>query len=119
MTIQPNLIALLEVIIHAAANQPEAVAVLSSGDQEIAVVEIDKEVLDLGAPAWRETEFGAHSRRPAGVGMALRQPERLAAQLAEGETGGAIEQDVVDGVTGAPAHRAEPWIGELPRRKRV
>src|ERR1700733_7897756 len=45
--------------------------------------------------------------------------ERLAGQLAEGKTRGAVEQDVVDGVTGAAANGAKPGVGEFPGRKRV
>src|ERR1700727_3299757 len=45
--------------------------------------------------------------------------ERLPAQLPKGETGGAVEQDIVEGVTGAAANGAKPGVGEFPRRKRV
>src|SRR3984885_6081711 len=45
--------------------------------------------------------------------------ERLPAQLPKGETRGAVEQDIVEGVTGAAANGAKPGVGELPRRKRI
>src|SRR5215467_1040388 len=48
-----------------------------------------------------------------------RQAERLAAQTAEGETRGPVEQDVVEAVADATAHRAEPGIGKFPRREGI
>src|SRR5581483_3999594 len=106
-------------IVDAGAKQPEAVAVLHAGDHEIAVVQIDIEIFDLGAPVRCETEFGTQAGGPARIGMRLRQAKGLAAQFAEGEARRPINQDVIESIAGTPAHRAEPWIGEFPRRKGV
>src|SRR3974390_1032558 len=64
---------LSEPIVHAGTKQPEVVAVLNAGDREVAVVEIDKEKLDLRAPVPREDELGAKARGPAGIGVGLRE----------------------------------------------
>ena len=110
---------LLEVIVHAGAKQTETVAVLRPGDDEVAVVEIDIEIFDLGAPVLRQTDFGTETHRPPGIGMALAETEGLAGQLAEGETRSAIKQDIAEGVTGPATDRAEPRVGEFPRRECV
>src|ERR1700679_3493706 len=51
--------------------------------------------------------------------MALGHAKGLALQLAEGETRGAVEYDVVEGITGPAAHGAKPRIGEFPGRKGI
>src|SRR6185295_15488644 len=81
---------LSEVIVYAGAEQSEAVAIRHAGDRESAVVEIDIEIFELGAPARRKQEFGAEPRSPTDVGVALRQAEGLPGQFAEGETRRAI-----------------------------
>ena len=97
---------LSEAIVHTSTNQPEVIAILKARDREVAVVEIDKEILDFRAPVAPgriETEFGADARRPAGVGVALGETERLAAQLTEGQTGSPVEQDVAKRIARAAA----------------
>src|SRR6476469_3820227 len=98
---------LSEVIVDAGAHQPEPVAVRHAGDGEVVVREIDVEILDLGAPVLGEAEFGADARSPAGIGMGFRQAEGFAAQFAERQTTGAVEQDVAERIAGPAAHRAE------------
>src|SRR6476660_3798062 len=97
---------LSEVIVDARAHQSEPVAVRHAGDGEVVVRKIDIEIFDLGAPVRGEAEFGAHARGPARRGVRFRQPECLAAQLAESQTAGAVEQDVAERIAGPAAHRA-------------
>src|SRR5713226_6762188 len=101
----------LEVIVDAGAQRSEPVAVRYAGDGEVAVRQIDVEVFDLRAPA-PPGEAGL-----AGIGMCFRQAECLAAQFAERQASGAIDQNVAEGIAGPAAHGAEPRIRELPRRK--
>src|SRR6185437_13659436 len=77
------------------------------------------EIFDLGAPSRGEAEFAADAGRPAGGGMGFRQAESLAGQFTECQTAGAIEQHIVDRIADPAAHRSEPRIGELPRRKGI
>src|SRR6202171_1666762 len=113
----------LEVIVDAGAQRSEPVAVRYAGDGEVGVRQIDVEIFDLRAPAapgeagLAESEFGADARGPACIAMAFRQAECLAAQFTERQAGGAIDQNVAEGVAGPAAHGAEPRIRELPRRK--
>src|SRR5665647_578155 len=111
---------LLEVIVHAGAQRSEPVAVGCAGDDEVAVVEIDIEIFDLGAPVLGEAEFGADARGPADIGVRFRLAKKaLAAQFAERQTRGAVEEDVVEGIAATAAHGAEPGIGKLPGRERI
>src|SRR3990170_8424157 len=105
---------LSETVVDAGAHQAEPVTVRRAGDGEVAVGKIDVEIFDLGAPVLGEAEFGAGAQGPARGGVRFRKPESLAAQFAERQTAGAVEEDVVEGVAGAAAHGAEPWIGEFP-----
>src|SRR5438045_316994 len=90
-------------IVHAGAHHAEPVTVLRAGDDELAIVEIDIEIFDFGAPVMREAElaepeFGADASGPARIGMGIRQAaERHAVQLAEGATRSAVAQDGVEG----------------------
>src|SRR5882724_12595367 len=106
-----------EVIIDAGAQRPEMVTVGYAGDGEVGARQIDVEIFDLGAPARSEAEFGADTRGPARIGVGFRQAECLAAQFAERQTPGAIQQNVVERIADPAAHRAEPWIRKLPGRK--
>src|SRR4051794_32060295 len=106
-------------IVHAGAQHAEPVAVGGAGDAEGAVGEIDVEIFDFRAPVRGETEFGADAGGPARIGMGFRKTERLATQLAEGQTAGAVEQDVAESIAGTAPHGAEPGVRELPGRKRI
>src|ERR1700730_15179270 len=99
---------LLEVIVDAGAQQPEAVTVRQPGAGEVLVGEIDVEIFDLGAPVRGEAESGADTGGPARGGVGFRQAEGLGAQFAERQTAGAVEQNIVEGIAGAAAQRAEP-----------
>src|SRR5262249_59060330 len=101
-------------IVHAGTHHAGAVAVRDSGDGKRALGEVDIEIFDLGAPVRRETNFGTEAGSPADGGMAFGETEGLAIELAKGETGGAIEQHVAEGVTAAARHPAETGIGEPP-----
>src|ERR1700674_5870042 len=104
-------------IVDAGAQRAEPVAVRYAGNGEVAVVEIDVEIFDLGAPVLGEAEFGPDAGGPARRGMGFRQAEGFAAQFAERQTPGAVEEDIAEGIAGPAAHCAEPRIGELPGRK--
>src|SRR5229473_3289129 len=108
---------LSEVIVHAGAQHSELVTVRHAGDGETAVRKTDVEIFDLGAPVRGEAEFGADARGPTGVGVGFRQAEGLAAQFAERQTAGAVDQDVVERIADPAAHRAEPRVREFPGRK--
>src|SRR5581483_279901 len=45
--------------------------------------------------------------------------EGLAGQLAESETAGSVEQNVIERVARAATDGAKPRVGEFPRRKRI
>src|SRR5580704_11811401 len=109
-----------EVIVDAHADQAGRETVIGSG-QDVAVVrEIHEQVFDLRRPVGREAGLDAGAGGPTHIGMALaRQAESLRLQLAEGDAGRAIKQEVADRITGATPHGAEPGIGELPRRESV
>src|SRR6185437_12261270 len=106
-----------EMIIHAGADHAELVAVRDAGNAEARIRQIDIEIFDLRGPVLGESEFGADARGPARRGVGLRETEGFAAQFAERETAGAVEQDVVEGVADPAARRAEPRVGEFPGRE--
>src|ERR1700692_2356585 len=99
---------LLEVIVHAGAQRSEPVAVRCAGNDEVAVGEVDIEIFDLSAPVLGEAEFGADARGKAEIGVGFRQAKRLAAQFAERQARGAVEEDVVEGIAATATHGAEP-----------
>src|SRR5262245_31755889 len=106
-----------EAIVHTGPYQAEPVAIRRPCNDEVAVGEIDIEVFDLRAPVRGKGHLGARAERPARIGMRFRQAEGRGAQFAEGKTAGAEEHHIVETVTDAAAHRAEPRIGKFPRRK--
>src|SRR5689334_19840285 len=108
-----------EAIVHAGSDQAEAVAVRRARHDEVVVGQIDIEIFDLGAPILIKGHLGAGAERPARVGMGFRQTEGGGAQFAEGDTAGAEEQDVAERVAGATPNRAEPGVGEFPRREGI
>src|ERR1700694_1844883 len=89
------------------------------GDREAAVGEIHIEIFDLGAPVRGKPELRTGARGPARVGAGLREAKGLAAQFAERQTGGAIEQDIVERIAGAATQGAEPRVREFPGRESV
>src|SRR4051794_10950025 len=110
---------LSEVIVHAGPNDARVVSVCCARDGEAAVGEVDIEVFDLGAPVRSKAELGASPQGPARSDMGFRQSEGLGPQLAEGQSAGAVEQDIVERVAGAATDRAKPGIGELPGREGI
>src|SRR5436190_1229848 len=54
---------------------------------------------------------------PAGIGVGFRQAEGGGTQFAESKAAGTVEHDVAERVADPSAQRAEPGVGELPRRK--
>src|SRR5260221_8609115 len=51
--------------------------------------------------------------------MGFRQAKGGGAEFAEGEAAGAIKQHVAERIADPAAHRAEPGVGELPRREGI
>src|ERR1700730_6460574 len=66
------------------------------------------EIFALERPVRQEHPFDARARGPAGQGLAVADAdtERAGAKLGvgDGQTGGAVEQDLIDGDTEAAAH---------------
>src|SRR4051794_28644110 len=76
---------LSEMEVDAGSHHAKPIVVLRPRDHEIAAVEIDIEILDLGGPVLRQAELGAYAQRPADRRVRLRQPKGLRAQTAKGE----------------------------------
>src|SRR5277367_541588 len=110
----------LEVIIDAEPQEIGGEAVAGAGYREVAIGVVEIQPLRLRRPVWREADLGAAAGDPAEAGMAFRQVSGgLRSQAAISETGGTVDEHIVDRDTGAAAQRAKPRIGELPRGKGV
>ena len=71
--------------------------------------EVDVEILELGGPVRGNGGFDTGAGGPADLRRAVKgQGAGIGLQIAERTTGGAVEQDAVEGIAGAAARRGEP-----------
>ena len=103
----------LEVIVHAEADGAEIQAIIGAGERVVVAGQADVEIFDLRGPVLVDPDLGADADGIADRGLRLLQAVEFRLQAAEGETAGAVDQDVIEGVTDAAARGAEPRVGKL------
>src|SRR5262249_54235346 len=84
--------------------------VRDAGDRVILRAEVEVQIFGLDRPAACQSHFQAGAGGPADRAMAFRNSRQLGLAAAISQAAGAVEQDVVERIAGAPAQGAEPWI---------
>src|SRR5262245_51387053 len=103
-----------EVIVHAEAQITGLQPIVRAGECVEAAAEIHVEVLDLGRPIRRKTDFHAETGSPAKMSLAFIKAAQFGCETTVGKTGGPIEQDIVHRVTETAAQGAKPRVGKFP-----
>src|SRR5664279_4252876 len=97
-----------EVIVDAEAQDVGAVAIVHAGDRKPAIRQVHVQIFAFDRPGWRDAIFRADAAGPARHDVALDRAAGLALQVAIGEAERAVDQEIIEGVAGAPAQGAEP-----------
>src|SRR5262249_51747373 len=81
------------------------------------VAQANEEVFGPRRPMRREPDLDPAATGPANMGLSLAQAWDVELACPVGQAGRRVDEDVVERVSGAPAHRAEPRIGKLVGRE--
>src|ERR1051326_182182 len=86
-----------------------------AGDRVVLCPQVEVQIFGLDRPAARQSDFQAGAGGPADRAVTFRYPGQLGLPTTVSQAAGAVEQNVVERVAGAPAQGAEPRIGEFER----